>query len=99
MRLDSPGLTQAPPVPGRGPCKHPTNPAERDRMADQMEGHRPLRDTPWDLTEQQMLGMRDLGDVQCCLATVPYFLSLRRYRPKASYGKTASLIALKTKSK
>lgn len=100
MRLDSLGLTQAPPVPGRGPCKHPTNPvAERDRMADQMEGHRPLRDTPWDLTEQQMLGMRDLGDVQCCLATVPYFLSLRRYRPKASYGKTASLIALKTKSK
>lgn len=41
--------------------------------------------------------MRDLGDVQCCLATVPYFLSLRRYRPKVSYGNTAFLIALKTR--
>lgn len=96
-RLDSPGLTQAPPVPGRGSCKHPTNPAaERDRMADQREGHRPLRDVPLDPTEQELLGMRDLRDVQSCLATVPYFLSLRKYRPKVSYGKTTSLIALKT---
>lgn len=65
-------------------------------MADQREGHRPLRDVPWDPTEQEPLGMRDLRDVQSCLTKVPYFLSLRKYRPKVSYGKTTSLIALKT---